>query len=71
MTTVVNNPSPQPTDSGGNTILVGIIIFMGLVMVVLFFGVPAFRRMESSSLSIPAPQINVPSKIDVNISQPK
>ncbi len=65
MTTIVNNP-PAPKESGGG---MGWIIALIVLLVVgyLFFmyGIPALRQMQLGS-----PQINIPSKIDVNINQP-
>ncbi|MDO8610457.1 MAG: hypothetical protein Q7R95_07960 [bacterium] len=70
MTTIVNSPTPA-TDSGGNSFLIGIIILIGFVGILLYFGIPALRRMGPIQLGIPAPQINVPGKIDVNVQQTK
>ncbi len=70
MTTVVNNPTPA-TDSGGSSFLVGVIILIAFVMVLLYFGIPALRRMGPVQVNVPAPQIVVPDKIDVNVVQPK
>lgn len=64
MATIVNNPPSSSDSSGGMGMIVGVI---GLVVVAyLFFvyGFPAIRQMGS-------PQINIPSKIDVNVQQTK
>ncbi|MFH0864428.1 MAG: hypothetical protein V1858_05085 [Candidatus Gottesmanbacteria bacterium] len=73
MTTVVNNPAPQaPTqDTGGFGFLIGIIVLIGFVAVLLYFAIPAIRNMGAVQVNVPAPQVNVPSKIDVNVTQPK
>lgn len=70
MTTIVNNPAPA-AESGGNSFLIGAIILIGFVMVLLYFGIPALRRMGPVQLNIPAPQVVVPGKIDVNVNQTK
>jgi Na+-transporting methylmalonyl-CoA/oxaloacetate decarboxylase gamma subunit len=70
MTTVVNNPAPQ-ADTGGNGFLIGIIVFIGFVAIFLFFGIPALRRMGPVEVNAPAPQVNLPNKIDVNVNQTK
>lgn len=69
MTTVVNNPAPQ--DNGGNSLLIGAIVFIGLVLIVVFVGIPAIRRMGPAQITIPAPQIVVPDTIDVNVQPAK
>jgi hypothetical protein len=68
MTTVVNNPAPAP-DSGGSGFLIGIIILVGFVAVLLYFGIPAIKRMGPVQLNVPAPQVVIPDKIDVNVTQ--
>lgn len=70
MTTVVNNPAPA-TDSGGNSLLIGIVIFMVFIITLLFFGIPAIKNMGPIQLSIPAPNVVVPDKINVNVEQAK
>lgn len=70
MTTVVNNPAPA-ADSGGNSFLMGVIIVVGFLGILLYFGIPAIRRMGPVQLNVPAPQIIVPGKIDVNVKQTK
>ena len=72
MTTVVNNPAPAApaTDSTGSNVIIGAMIFIGF-MVLLYFGIPAIRRMGSTQVNVPAPQVTIPSKIDVNVSQAK
>lgn len=70
MTTVVNNPAPT-TDSGGNGFLIGVIILIGFVIILLFFGIPALKRMGPVRLNLPAPKVVIPDKINVNINQTK
>lgn len=65
MTTVVNNPQPSNDSGGGISMIIGIILLLIVGYVFFMYGIPAFRQMQSGS-----PQINIPSKIDVNINQP-
>ncbi len=65
MTTIVNSPAPT-NDSGGSSFLVGILVLIGFVLILLYYGLPALRSMGSQ-----APQINIPNKIDVNVKQSK
>ena len=60
MATIVNNPAPE---SNGNSNLI-VVVLLIIVFGVLFYvyGLPAINNAQ-------APQINVPSKIDVNVKQ--
>ncbi len=64
MATIVNNP---PSNNSGG--IWGIIIFLIVLVVLVYlgyvYGLPAVRQMSGGT------QINVPSKIDVNINQNK
>lgn len=65
MTTIVNNP-PAPKESGGGMgMIIGLVVILVLAYLFITYGLPAFRNMQ-----VGAPQINIPSKIDVNINQP-
>lgn len=69
MTTVVNNPAPTTDSSGGIGFLMGAILIVGFVAILLYFGIPAIRRMGQVQVNVPAPQVNIPSKLDVNVTQ--
>ncbi len=64
MTTIVNNP-PSSDNSGG---LMGTIVVIVVLLILGYFGfvygLPALRQMGT-------PQVNIPSKIDVNVNQTK
>lgn len=68
MTTIVNNPVPT-RESGGSAFLVGIIVLVVFAGVLLYFGIPALKNMGPIQANIPAPQVNIPEKIDVNVTQ--
>jgi len=70
MTTIVNTPAPA-TESSGSGFLIGAIVLVGFVAVLLYFGIPAIGRMGPVQVNIPAPQVVIPNKIDVNVVQPK
>ena len=66
MATIINNP-PSSNNSGGP---VGMIIVLVVLLVLGYlgyvYGLPVIQQMQLGST-----QINVPSKIDVNINQSK
>ena len=64
MTTIINTPPAAKESSGNLGMIIGIIVLLIGVYLFIMFGLPAIRQMQWG-----APQINVPSKIDVNISQ--
>ena len=70
MTTIVNNPTPA-TDTGGSNLLIGTIVLIGVIMIIFYFGIPAIKNMGPIKLDIPAPQVVMPDKINVNIEQTK
>lgn len=70
MTTVVNNPTPV-SENGGVGFLIGVIMLIVFVVVLIYFGIPVMRRMQSNQSVIPAPQIVLPDKINVNVNQTK
>ena len=68
MTTIVNTPAPAE-NNGGIGLLVGVFVLVVLGLLFFYFGIPAIKRMGSGQISIPAPQVNIPNQIDVNIKQ--
>lgn len=66
MATIINNP-PASDNSGGP---IGMIIVLVVLLVLAYlgyvYGLPALQQVKLSGT-----QINVPSKIDVNINQSK
>jgi hypothetical protein len=65
MTTIVNTP-PAPKESGGGMgMIIGLIVLIAMGYLFFVYGIPAIQRVQ-----VGTPQINIPSKIDVNINQP-
>lgn len=70
MTTVVNNPAPVNTESsGGSSLLIGALVLFGLIVLIVYVGIPAIQRMGPFQVNIPATQVNIPDKVDVNVKQ--
>lgn len=67
MTTIVNSPAPA-SDSSMGGFLMGVIILVIIAVIVWFYGVPLIKK-DTTQINVPAPQINVPSQIDVNVNQ--
>lgn len=68
MTTIVNSPAPQ-SESGGYGFLLGIIAIIVVVVIFVFYGVPALRRMGPAQITVPT-EIKVPDNVNVNVTQP-
>ncbi len=64
MATIINNPPANDNSGGPMGMIIGIIVLIVLGYLVYVYGLPAIRQMGT-------PQINVPSKIDVNVNQTK
>lgn len=62
MTTIVNNPTPAAETDSGIGMILGLIFLAAVVFIFFVYGLPAIRRIGS-------PQINIPSKIDINVNQ--
>lgn len=70
MTTIVNSTAPT-NNSNGTNLLIGILAITVFVILFLYFGVPAMQNIGPLQLNVPAPNVVVPEKIDVNIKQTK
>lgn len=66
MTTIVNSPNPSNDNNNGGLIL-GIFVLIVLGLVFFYFGIPALKNLKPVEINVPAPQINVPNEIDVNV----
>jgi cytoskeletal protein RodZ len=73
MTTIVNNPTPSSETGGSNSFgfLLGMIVLVGSVALLLYFGIPALQRMGPAQINVPAAKIVMPDKVDVNVQQTK
>lgn len=66
MATIVNNPPPSNDNSGGPMgMIIVLIVLVILGYLAYVYGLPAVRQMSGGT------QINIPSKIDVNVKQTK
>ena len=70
MTTIVNSATPTK-DSNGMGFMIGVVVLIGFVLILLYFGLPLLRNMGTPQINVPAPQINMPDKVDVNVNQTK
>lgn len=68
MATIVNNPPANSDSGGGSNFLIGIILLIVFVVLFIFYGLPYLNNYMGSGQ---APQVNIPSKVDVNVNQPK
>lgn len=68
MATIVNNPAPQQ-DSGGFGFLIGGIFFIVLLLIFVFYGLPALRNRGPIQVNVPTPEINVEAP-QVNVDVP-
>lgn len=64
MATIVNNPAPSNDSSGMGGMIFGLVALVVVVYLFFVYGLPAIQQVGS-------PQINVPGKIDVNVTQTK
>ena len=68
MAIIVNNPA-QSSESGGYGLILGIIAILVLVVLFVFYGVPALRRVGPAQITVPT-EIKVPENVNVNVTQP-
>ncbi len=66
MTTIVNNPPSSDNSSGPIGLIIGLIVLIVLGYLFFVYGLPAIQNMHWGQT-----QVNIPSKIDVNINQNK
>ena len=60
MTTIVNTPSQAPESN--NSLVTTVVILLVIVLLAVFFGGPLLRRVTTPT------QVNIPSKVDVNVN---
>ncbi len=74
MSTVINTPTPiaaPAVNTGSYSFLIGVILLIAFVSVLLYFGIPAIQRMGPVQVNLPAPQMVLPDKVDVNVAPAK
>lgn len=64
MTTIVNNPPSSDNSGGPMGMIIGLVVLVVAIYLGFVYGLPALRQMQLGT-----PQINIPSKIDVNVNQ--
>ncbi len=70
MTTVINTPSSSQ-ESSGVGFLIGAVLIIVFAAFLLYFGIPALNQMKPAQINVPAPQIVMPDKVDVNVQPAK
>jgi hypothetical protein len=65
MATIINNPPASDNSGGPFGIIIVLVVLVVLGYLGFVYGLPAIRQTQ-----VGTPQVNVPSKIDVNINQP-
>jgi len=65
MATIVNNPPASNNSSGPMGMIIALVVLIVLGYLAYMYGFPAIRQMQGGT------QINVPSKIDINVKQTK
>lgn len=63
MATIVNTPGATRENGNGFGFLIGVILLAIVLFAFIYIGLPALRNMNPI-------QVNIPSKIDVNVIQP-
>jgi hypothetical protein len=66
MTTIVNNPPPSDNSGGPIVMIIVLVVLIVLGYLGFVYGLPALKQIQLGT-----PQINIPSKIDVNVQQTK
>lgn len=66
MTTIVNTPPATNDSSSVIGMIFGLIILAVLGYLFFVYGIPAIRQFQSRGI-----QVNVPSDININVTQPK
>lgn len=66
MTTIVNSPNPS-NDNGNGGLIIGIFALIIFGLLFFYYGIPALKNLGPAQVNIPAPQINVPNQVDVNV----
>ena len=65
MATIVNNPPTSDNSGGPMNMIIVLVVLLVIGYLAYIYGLPVVRQMQGGT------QINVPSKIDVNVNQTK
>lgn len=68
MTTIVNTPVSDGK-MGIGSYLIGAIFVIGLVMMFVYVGIPAVRNRTQAPVNVSVPQVEIPDKVDINVTQ--
>ena len=63
MATIINNPDSGSGNGGGMGMIIGAIILVIVLIIFFVYGLPAIRGTNNKGTTV-----NVPDKIDVNVS---
>ena len=66
MTTIVNNPLPSDNSNGPVMLIIVLVVLVVIGYLFFVYGLPAIQHIQLGGT-----QINIPSKIDVNVNQTK
>lgn len=64
MATIVNNPPASDNSGGPMGMILGLIALVVVAYLFFVYGLPAIKNTQLGT-----PQINIPSKIDVNVNK--
>lgn len=71
MATIVNTPSaPAESQSSGWGAVMAIVLVIALILLMFYYGLPALQNAGGAAGTQPAPQMQVPEQVDVNVNQP-
>lgn len=67
-TTIVN--TPPSNNNGGNVLgmIVGLVLVAGILLLVVFYGLPYLRQVGRSASEGTEVNLNVPDEVDVNVT---
>lgn len=65
-TTNINTPASSSNNTG---LLIGIFGLIVFSLLFIYFGIPLIRTIGTPQINLPAPVINLPDKVDVNVQQ--
>lgn len=72
-TTIVNTPPAQKSGDSGMGFVIGVVILVVFGVLFYMYALPYLRQMSNQDIqvNVPAPEINVPSDVNVTIEDPE